>query len=72
MSQSMINLPYHICVQERIWSACAPAVRMKERWIPGYPWNAWSEEFDRTADAQADLSLRWAHVPYCRFSRVPA
>ena len=26
-----------------------------------------SEDSDQTRDAQADLSLRWAHMPFCCF-----
>ena len=43
------------------------AVRMKKAWVLSYPlstqrrlWSAW-------ASAQADLSLRWAHMPFCWF-----
>ena len=31
-------------------------------------WRLWSD----WADAQADLSLRWAHMPFCRFCREAA
>ena len=41
------------------------AVRMKKAWVLSYPlsaqWRLWSD----WADAQADLSLRWAHMPFC-------
>ena len=31
-----------------------------------------SEDWSDWADAQADLSLRWAHMPFCRFCRALA
>ena len=34
--------------------------------------SAQSEESDQTADAQADLSLRWAHMPFRWFCREAA
>ena len=50
------------------------AVRMKKAWVLSYPlsapWKLWSD----WADAQADLSLRWAHMPFsnCWFCHVAA
>ena len=38
------------------------AVRMKKHWVLGYP----------SADAQADLSLRWAKMSFCRFCHAVA
>ena len=43
------------------------ALRLKKAWVLGYlssaQWRLWSD----WADAQADLSLRWAHMPFCWF-----
>ena len=43
------------------------AVRMKKAWVLSYPlsaqWSLWSD----WADAQADLSLRWAHSHFVGF-----
>ena len=43
------------------------AVRMKKAWVLSYPlsaqWRLWSD----WADAQADLSLCWEHMPFCWF-----
>ena len=55
------------------------AVRMKKVWVLSYSLSAqrrlWSDRADRRlwsdwADAQADLSLRWAHMPFCSFENV--
>ena len=56
-------------------------VRMKIAWVLSYPLNAQRRLWSDWADAQADLSLRWAHshfvglswggsfVSYCRCSK---
>ena len=48
-----------------VWSVSA--VRMKKAWVLSYPmsaqWRLWSD----WADAQADLSLRWAHSHFVGF-----
>ena len=48
-----------------VWSVFA--VRMKKAWVLSYPLSAqrslWSDE----ADAQTDLSLRWAHSHFVGF-----
>ena len=48
-------------------------VRVKKQWVLSYPLSAqrrlWSA---RTSDAQADLSLRWAHMSICWFCRAQA
>ena len=45
-----------------VWSVFA--VRMKKAWVLSYPlstqWRLWSD----WVDAQADLSRRWAHMPF--------
>ena len=38
------------------------AVRMKKAWVHGYPLSAHRRLWSDWADAQADLSLRWAHT----------
>ena len=48
------------------------AVRMRKAWILSYPlsaqWRLWSD----WADAQADLSLCWVHMPFCWFCHEAA
>ena len=45
------------------------AVHMKKAWVLSYPlsaqWRLWSD----WADAQADQSLQWAHIPFCLMRR---
>ena len=43
-----------------IWSVFA--VRMKKAWVLSYQLNAQQRLWSDWADAQADLSLRWAHI----------
>ena len=42
-------------------------VRMKKAWVFSYPLNAKRRLWSDWADAQANLSLRWAHIPLCWF-----
>ena len=48
------------------------AVRMKKVWVPRYPLSAQRRLWSDWAEAQADLSLRWAHKPFCRFCHALA
>ena len=43
------------------------AVRWKKAWVLGYPLSAQRRLWSDWADAQADLSPRWAHMPFCLF-----
>ena len=43
------------------------AVRMKKASALRYPFSAQRRLWSDWADAQADLSLRWAHMPFCWF-----
>ena len=43
------------------------AVHMKKAWVLSYPLSAQRRLWSDWADAQADLSLRWAHMPFCWF-----
>ena len=43
------------------------AVRMQKAWVLSYPLSAQRRLWSDWADAQADLSLRWAHMQFCRF-----
>ena len=43
------------------------AVRMKEAWVLSYPLSAQRRLRSDWADAQADLSLRWAHCHFVGF-----
>ena len=40
-------------------------VRMKKPWVLRYPLSAQQRLWSDWADAQADLSLGWAHMPLC-------
>ena len=48
-----------------IWSVFS--VRMKKAWVLSYPPSAQRRLWSVWADAQADLSLRWAHMPFSWF-----
>ena len=48
------------------------AVRMKKAWVLSYPLSAQQRLWSDWADAQADLSLRWAHMPLCWFCHKAA
>ena len=43
------------------------AVRMKKAWVLSYPMSAQRRLWSDRADAQADLSLRWAHTHFVGF-----
>ena len=43
------------------------AVRMKKAWVVSYPFSAKRRLWSDWADAQADLSLRWAHIHFVGF-----
>ena len=48
------------------------AVCMKKAWVVSYPLSAQRRLWSDWADAQADLSLRWAHMPFCWFCHEAA
>ena len=48
------------------------AVYMKKTWVLSYPLSAQRRLCSDWADAQADLSLCWAHMPFCWFCHVAA
>ena len=48
-----------------VWSVFA--VRMKKAWVLSYPLSAQRRLWSDQADAQADLSLRWAHSHFVGF-----
>ena len=47
-------------------------VRMKKAWILSYPLSSQRRLWSDWVDAQAGLSLRWAHMPFCWFSHEAA
>ena len=57
---------------------CAPslirafAVHMKKAWVLSYPMSAQRRLWSNWVDAQADVSLRWAHMPFCWFCHEAA
>ena len=53
-----------------VWSVFA--VHMKKVWVLSYQLSAQQRLWSDWVDAQADLSLRWAHMPFCRFCPVLA
>ena len=53
-----------------VWSVFA--VRMQKAWVLSYPLSAQQITWSDWADAQADLSLRWAHMPFCWFCHALA
>ena len=58
-----------LCVQRRLRSVLIRvfAVRMKKAWVLSYPLSAQRRLWSDWADAQADLSLRWAHTHFVGF-----
>ena len=48
------------------------AVSMKKAWDLSYPLSALRSLCSDWADAEADLSLRWAHMPFCWFCHAAA
>ena len=48
-----------------VWSVFA--VRMKKPWVLSYPMSAQRRLWSDWADAQADLSVRWAHTRFVVF-----
>ena len=48
------------------------AVRMKKAWVLSYPLSAQRRLWSDWVDAQADLSLRWAHMSFCWFCHAAA
>ena len=53
-----------------VWTVFA--VRMKKAWVLSYPRSVHSEDWSDRADAQADLSLLWAHMSICWFCQEAA
>ena len=48
------------------------AVRMKKVWVLSYPLSAQRRLWSDWVAAQADLSLRWAHMSFCWFCHEAA
>ena len=48
------------------------AVHLKKAWVLSYPLSAQRRLWSDWADAQADLSLRWAHMSFCWFCHEAA
>ena len=46
------------------------AVRMKKHWVHNYSLSAERRLWSDWADAQADLSLCWAHMSFCWFCHI--
>ena len=59
-AKTQISLDIH-----PVWSVFA--VRMKKAWVLSYPLSAQRRLWSDWADAQADLSLRWAHCHFVGF-----
>ena len=58
-----------MCAQQRLWSAWASAQSDQSllcaQWVAKDPSFLLADSED--SDAQADLSVRWAHMPFCWF-----
>ena len=54
--------PGHLPIMIRVF-----AVRMKKPWAINYPLSAQRRLWSDQADAQADLSLHWAHTHFAGF-----
>ena len=81
MSHDMTKPTKWVCAHRRLRSVCASAqsdqsllrlirvfaVRMKKAWVLSYPLSAQRRLWSDWADAQADLSLRWAHSHFVGF-----
>ena len=61
------NQPGHLPSLIRVFT-----VRMKKAWVLSYPLSAQRRLWSDWADAQADMSLRWAHMPLCWFCHETA
>ena len=48
------------------------AVRIKKAWVLSYPLSVQRRFWTDWADAQTDLSLRWAHMTFCWFCHEAA
>ena len=73
MSRDMTKPTKWLCTQRRLKSAWASAQSDQSslcaQWVAKDSsfLHADSEDWSDWVDAQADLSLRWAHIPFCRF-----
>ena len=54
--------PWHPSSLIRVFTVC-----MKKAWVLSYPLSAQRKLWSDWVDTQADLSLRWAHMPFCWF-----
>ena len=54
--------PWHLPSLIRVFT-----VHMKKAWVLSYPLSAQQRLWSDWVDAQADLSLHWAHMPFCWF-----
>ena len=67
-----------MCAKQRLrsaWPSAQSDQSLLSAWRKlGFLATHWAHSEDRShqADAQADLSLYWAHVPFCRFCRALA
>ena len=57
--------PGHLPSLIRVFTVC-----MKKPWVLSYPLSAQQILWSDWADAQANLSFRWAHMPFCWFCHV--
>ena len=71
------NQQNDMCAQQRLRTAWSSAqydqsLRMKKAWVRSYPLSAKRRPWSDWADAQDELSLRWAHMPFCWFCHEAA
>ena len=59
-----LSFNYHLIPSSliRVFNVC-----MKKAWVLSYPLSTQQRLWSDWADAQADLRLRWAHMPFCWF-----
>ena len=85
MSRIMTNQQNDMCAQRRLRSAWASTqsdqihsvwsvftVSMRKHCVLDYPKSTQRRLWSDWVDAQADLSLRWAHMSFCWFCRAAA
>ena len=64
-AKTQISQGIHPVWSESSLSAWRKLGSLATHWAHSEDWSDW-------ADAQADLSLRWAHMPHCWFCHVAA
>ena len=64
-----------LCTKQRLssaWASTQSDQNLRCHWVLSYTLSALRRLWSDWADAQADLSLCWAHMSFCRFSHTAA